>query len=92
MSELVTHLRTTLKIAPHHRGIEIDIDYAKSTLTIDGKSFAFPRFSPQPGIDRRGGAESLVAARLRQSRIVHNETTRNTSAATAGEGTHREAE
>ncbi len=65
--ELVTHLRKTLKdrqattVAP-----EITIDYGKSTLSIDGKSFAFPALSPAAQeLIVAGGAENLVAARLR---------------------------
>ena len=65
--ELVTHLRATLKdrkpttVAP-----EITIDYGKSTLSIDGKSFPFPPLSPAAQeLIVAGGAENLVAARLR---------------------------
>ncbi len=65
--ELVTHLRATLTnrtattVAP-----EITIDYSKSTLTMDGKSFAFPPLSPAAQeLIVAGGAENLVASRLR---------------------------
>jgi hypothetical protein len=45
---------------------KIDIDYAKSTLTFDGKSFPFPPLSPAAQeLIVAGGAENLVAARLR---------------------------
>jgi homoaconitate hydratase len=65
--ELVTHLRATLKNpAPTTVASEIDIDYAKSTLTIDGKSFPFPPLSPAAQeLIVVGGAENLVASRLR---------------------------
>src|SRR6266850_1587773 len=65
--ELVTHLRATLKDrAPTTVASKIDIDYAKSTLTIDGKSFAFPPLSPAAQeLIVAGGAENLVASRLR---------------------------
>ena len=65
--ELVTHLRASLKNgAPTTVASEIDIDYAKSTLTIDGKSFPFPPLSPAAQeLIVAGGAENLVAARLR---------------------------
>ena len=65
--ELVTHLRATLTnrtattVAP-----EITIDYSKSTLTMDGKSFPFPPLSPAAqDLIVAGGAENLVASRLR---------------------------
>jgi homoaconitate hydratase len=65
--ELVTHLRTTLKNrAPSTVASEITIDYGRSTLTIDGKSFAFPALSPAAQeLIVAGGAENLVASRLR---------------------------
>jgi len=65
--ELVTHLRTTLKNrAPTTVASEITIDYGKSTLTIDGKSFAFPALSPAAQeLIVAGGAENLVASRIR---------------------------
>jgi homoaconitate hydratase len=65
--ELVTHLRATLKNpAPTTVASEIMIDYAKSVLTIDGESFAFPPLSPAAQeLIVTGGAESLVASRLR---------------------------
>jgi homoaconitate hydratase len=65
--ELVTHLRSTLKDRkPTTVASKIDIDYAKSTLTIDGKSFPFPPLSPAAQeLIVAGGAENLVASRLR---------------------------
>jgi homoaconitate hydratase len=66
--ELVTHLRATprLRDAPTTVASEITIDYGKSTLTIDEKSFAFPPLSPAAQeLIVAGGAENLVAARLR---------------------------
>jgi homoaconitate hydratase len=65
--DLVTHLRATLKNrAPTTAASEITIDYAKSLLTIDGKSFAFPPLSPAAQeLIIAGGAENLVASRLR---------------------------
>src|SRR5437588_2706626 len=65
--ELVTHMRATLKDrAPTTVASEITINYGKSTLSIDGKSFAFPPLSPAAQeLIVAGGAENLVAARLR---------------------------
>jgi len=65
--ELVTHLRAVLtNRAPTTVGPEITIDYAKSILTLDGKSFAFPPLSPAAQeLIVAGGAEKLVASRLR---------------------------
>jgi len=65
--ELVTHLRATLtNRAPTTVASEITIDYAKSILTIDEKSFAFPPLSPAAQeLIVAGGAENLVATRLR---------------------------
>jgi len=65
--ELVTHLRDTLTDrAPTTVGPEITIDYAKSILIVDGKSFAFPPLSPAAQeLIVAGGAEKLVASRLR---------------------------
>jgi homoaconitate hydratase len=70
--ELVTHLRTTLANgAPTKVGPEITIDYAKSLLTVDGKSFAFPALSPAAQeLIVAGGAENLVASRLRAAPIT----------------------
>src|SRR6266513_208378 len=64
--ELVAHLRATLKDrAPTTVASEMTIDYGKSTLTIDGKSFTFPPLSPAAQeLIVVGGAENLVAARL----------------------------
>jgi homoaconitate hydratase len=65
--ELVTHLRATLtNRTPTTVASEITIDYGKSTLTIEGKAFAFPPLSPAAQeLIVAGGAENLVAARLR---------------------------
>jgi homoaconitate hydratase len=65
--ELVTHLRDTLtNCTATTVGPEITIDYAKSILTVNGKSFAFPPLSPAAQeLIVAGGAENLVAARLR---------------------------
>src|SRR5437762_2918703 len=65
--ELVTHLRGTLNNrAPTTIGPQITIDYAKSILTVDGKSFPFPPLSPAAQeLIVSGGAENLVASRLR---------------------------
>jgi homoaconitate hydratase len=67
--ELVTYLRDTLTDrAPTTVGPEITIDYAKSILTVDGKSFPFPALSPAAQeLIVAGGAEKLVASRLRGS-------------------------
>jgi homoaconitate hydratase len=65
--ELVTYLRDTLSNrAATTVGPEITIDYAKSILSVDGKSFSFPPLSPAAQeLIVAGGAESLVASRLR---------------------------
>jgi homoaconitate hydratase len=65
--ELVTHLRTALtNRAATTVGPEITIDYAKSVLTVDEKSFPFPPLSPAAQeLIVTGGAEKLVASRLR---------------------------
>jgi homoaconitate hydratase len=65
--ELVTHLRDMLTDrAPTTVGPEITIDYSKSILTADGKSFPFPPLSPAAQeLIVVGGAEKLVASRLR---------------------------
>jgi homoaconitate hydratase len=65
--ELVTHLRAALRDgASTTVGPEITIDYAKSVLTVDGKSFPFPPLSPAAQeLIVAGGAEKLVASRLR---------------------------
>src|SRR3989454_8012131 len=67
--ELVTHLPTIprMRDAPTTVGQEITIDYAGSTLTVDGKSFPFPPLSPAAQeLIVAGGAEKLVASRLRR--------------------------
>ena len=65
--ELVEHLRATLKDrTPTTVASEITIDYGKSVLTIDGKSFSFPPLSPAAQeLIVAGGAENLVARRLK---------------------------
>jgi homoaconitate hydratase len=67
--ELVTHLRDKLTDrAPTAVGPEITIDYAKSMLTVDGKSFPFPPLSPAAQeLIVAGGAEKLVASRLQKT-------------------------
>jgi homoaconitate hydratase len=64
--ELVTHLRKTLANREATTvGPEITIDYAKSILTVDEKSFPFPPLSPAAQeLIVAGGAEKLVASRL----------------------------
>ncbi len=64
--ELVTHLRGVLTDhAATTVGPEITIDYAKSILSVDGKSFVFPPLSPAAQeLIVTGGAENLVAARF----------------------------
>jgi homoaconitate hydratase len=65
--ELIMHLRNTLTDrAPTTVGPEITIAYAKSILSVDGKSFPFPPLSPAAQeLIVVGGAEKLVASRLR---------------------------
>jgi homoaconitate hydratase len=66
--ELVTHLRAIRQLtdAPTTVASEITIDYGKSVLKMDGKSFAFPPLSPAAQeLIVSGGAENLVASRLR---------------------------
>src|SRR6266498_266700 len=68
--ELVTHLRAIprLRDAPTTVASEITIDYGKSMLTMNGKSFAFPPLSPAAQeLIVAGGAEKLVASRLQES-------------------------
>ena len=58
--------RRSLIAQPTTVGPEITIDYAKSILTVDGKSFPFPPLSPAAQeLIVVGGAEKLVASRLR---------------------------
>src|SRR5213594_2949973 len=68
--ELVTHLRAALTDrAATTIGPEITIDYAKSMLSIDGTAFPFPPLSPAAQeLIVAGGAEKLVASRLRTNR------------------------
>ena len=65
--ELVIHLREKLTNRQATTvGPAITIDYAKSILTVDGKSFPFPPLSPAAQeLIVAGGAEKLVASRLR---------------------------
>ena len=67
--EFVAHLRATMKDrAATTPGPEIDIDYRTSTITAAGQSFPFPPLSPAAQeLIVAGGAENLVAARLRAS-------------------------
>ncbi len=67
--ELVTHLRAILKDrAPTTVASEITIDYGKSILTFDGKTFPFPPLSPAAQeLIVSGGAENLVASRLKKT-------------------------
>ena len=67
--ELVTHLRAALKDrAPTTVASEITIDYGKSVLTFDGKTFPFPPLSPAAQeLIVAGGAENLVASRLKKT-------------------------
>jgi len=69
--ELVMHLRETLTDrTPTTVGPEITIDYAKSTLGINGKSFPFPPLSPAAQeLVVAGGAENLVASRLQGAAV-----------------------
>jgi homoaconitate hydratase len=69
--ELVSHLRATLKNRePTTVASEITIDYGKSILTMDGKSFPFPPLSPAAQeLIVAGGAENLVASRLRANSL-----------------------
>jgi homoaconitate hydratase len=67
--ELVTYLRDSLtERASTTVGPEITIDYAKSVLNADGKSFPFPPLSPAAQeLIVAGGAEKLVASRLQKT-------------------------
>jgi homoaconitate hydratase len=68
--ELVKHLRAIprLRDAPTTVASEITIDYGKSILTIDEKSFAFSPLSPAAQeLIVAGGAENLVASWLERS-------------------------
>ena len=69
--ELVMHLRETLTDrTPTTVGPEITIDYAKSTLGINGKSFPFPSLSPAAQeLIVAGGAEKLVGSRLQGAAV-----------------------
>jgi homoaconitate hydratase len=70
--ELVMHVRAMSKDrAPTTVGPEITINYAKSILTLDGKSFAFPPLSPAAQeLIVAGGAENLVSSRLRNKQEI----------------------
>src|SRR5882724_2604917 len=65
--ELVTHLRAIPRLRDAPTTVaDITIDYGKSILIIDGKSFAFPPLSPAAQeLIVAGGAENLVASRLK---------------------------
>src|SRR6266852_5941994 len=66
--DLVTYLRATEDRKPTTVASEITIDYGKSVLTIDGKSFAFPPLSPAAQeLIVAGGAENVVASWLERS-------------------------
>src|SRR4029077_9117936 len=67
--ELVTRLCATLTTPqPSTVCADITTDYAKSVLAVDGKSFPFPPLSPAAQeLIVVGGAEKLVASRLRGS-------------------------
>jgi homoaconitate hydratase len=69
--ELVMHLRKTLANREATTvGPEITIDYAKSILSVGEKSFPFPPLSPAAQeLIVAGGAENLVASRLRAKRV-----------------------
>ncbi|PYK23936.1 MAG: homoaconitase [Verrucomicrobia bacterium] len=70
--ELVTHFRKIphMRDAPTTVGPEITIDYAKSILTVDEKSFPFPPLSPAAQeLIVAGGAEKLVASRLQGTAV-----------------------
>ena len=71
--EFVAHLRATLKDrTPTTIGPAITIEYRTSTISADGRSFAFPPLSPAAQeLIVAGGAENLVAARLRASQPQH---------------------
>ena len=70
--ELVEHLRVTLtNRTPTTVAPEIVIDYGKSVLTIDEKSFSFPPLSPAAQeLIVAGGAENLVARRLQAAALA----------------------
>ncbi len=64
---LVAHLRASVgRTAPTTVAGHLSIDYGSSTLQMDGKSFAFSPLSPAAQeLIVAGGAEQLVASRLR---------------------------
>ena len=66
---LVTHLRNILpNRTPTNVTAAISIDYGSSTLTIDSQAFAFSPLSPAAQeLIVAGGAENLIASRLRAS-------------------------
>src|SRR5436305_1367878 len=70
--EMVTYLREALdNRAPTTVGPEIEIDYARSVLRVNGKSFPFPPLSPAAQeLIVAGGAENLVATRLRNKQEI----------------------
>src|SRR5262249_13953396 len=65
--ELVTYLRDALTVgSPTPVESKTTIDYAKSFLTVNGKSSPFPPLSPAAQeLIVAGGAEKLVASRLK---------------------------
>ncbi len=67
--EFVAHLRATLANKSLTTvGPEITIDYRTSSISAAGKTFTFPPLSPAAQeLIVAGGAENLVAARLRSS-------------------------
>lgn len=67
--EFVAHLRNTLvNRTPTTIGPDIAIDYRTSTISAAGHSFAFAPLSPAAQeLIVAGGAENLIAARLRAS-------------------------
>jgi homoaconitate hydratase len=64
--ELVDHLAATLGAkAPTIAGPDIEIDYRRSTITCDGRTFRFPPLGRVPQeLIVAGGAENLVRSRL----------------------------
>lgn len=64
--DLVAHLRRSPSAEKSRLCGEIEIDYRASVLKVDGKAFHFPPLSPvAQELVVAGGAESVVAARLK---------------------------
>jgi homoaconitate hydratase len=64
--DLVAHLRRSPSAEQSRLCGEIEIDYRASVLRVDGKAFHFPPLSPvAQELVVAGGAESVVAARLK---------------------------